>query len=97
MPMQEVVHSPCSRRMLAVHIRGNPKPEAVEMHGEGPAMPQSTSASSTQEPAQDGTGVAALAPSAINIAANSHLQLHRLDLIHRSCDVGVNGMSSHHS
>ena len=86
-----------------MHIRGNPKPQAVELPGEGPAIPQSTSASSIQEPAQDGTGVAALAPSSINTAVDSHIQLHRLDLIHRSRDVGVIGvamalhaMSSHH-
>ena len=51
-----------------MHIRGNPKPEAVEIPGEGPAIPQGTSASSIQEPAQHGTGVAALAPSCINMA-----------------------------
>lgn len=55
-----------------MHIRGNPKPEAVEMPGEGSAIPQGTSASSIQEPARHGTGVAALASSCINIAVHSH-------------------------
>jgi hypothetical protein len=42
-----------------VHIRGNPRPEAVEMPGDG------ASASIMKEPAQSGTGVAALATSGI--------------------------------
>ena len=86
-----------------MHIRGNPKPEAVELPREGPAISQSTSASSIQEPVQDGTGVAALAPFCFNTAVHSHIQLHRLDLIHRSRVVGAIGvatashaMSPHH-
>ena len=50
--MQEVVHNPESRRMLAVHIRGNPKPETAELA----AVPDGISVYDSSASAAAGTG-----------------------------------------